>query len=84
MKTIPAAIDSDSPEFNAAMDGMYRYSIVRHYQNGGKRTIVTGLNLRQAQAHCRNPETSSSTCMKYAGRARTRRLGAWFDGYTDK
>jgi len=59
-----------------------RYSIVRHYFYGRKRTLETGLTLEQAQAHCSNPETSSRTAMGSAARARTRRFGQWFDGYT--
>lgn len=74
----------ENVEFDAKMDGHYCYSIIRHYFNGGKRTIATGLNLRQAQAHCKDPNTSSSTATSSAARARTRKLGAWFDGYTDK
>jgi hypothetical protein len=60
------------------------YSIIRMYQDGGRstKTIKRGLTLEQAQAHCSDAETSSSTCMKAANRARTRRLGPWFDGYT--
>ena len=57
------------------------YKIVRMYFKGGKRTIDTGLTLEEAQAHCRNPETSSKTCTTAAGHARTRKHGAWFDGY---
>jgi len=60
------------------------YKIVRHYFRNGKRTIKTGLTLEQAQAHCGDPETSSSTCTKAKNVARTRRLGPWFDGYTDR
>jgi len=63
---------------------MEKYKIVRHYFKGGKRTIETGLTLEQAQAHCSDPETSSRTCTKAAGKRRTKRMGAWFDGYTDK
>ena len=61
------------------------YKIVRHYQNGTtpNRTIDTGLTLAEAQAHCKDPETSSRTCTKPTGKARTRRLGPWFDGYTE-
>jgi hypothetical protein len=59
------------------------YKIVRMYFNERipKRTIRTGLTLAEAQEHCRDPEASSSTCTKAAGKARTRRLGAWMDGY---
>lgn len=60
------------------------FKIVRHYLDRfGKRTIKTGLTLEQAQAHCNDPETSSSTCTKSVGKRRTRQLGAWFDGYTE-
>lgn len=61
------------------------YKIIRSYFNhpGMKRTIRTGLTLEEAQAHCRDPETSSRTCTSSAGRARTRRMGPWFDGYTE-
>ena len=60
-----------------------RYKVIRMYFKGGRRTILSGLTLEQAQAHCQNPETSSSTCTKSAGKARTRRMGAWFDGYSE-
>jgi hypothetical protein len=61
---------------------METYKIVRHYMYGRTKTLKTGLTLEQAQEHCRNPETSSSTCSTAAARRRTRRLGPWFDGYT--
>jgi len=63
-----------------------RYSIVRHYFAAGimRRTIARGLTLAEAQAHCNDPETSSSTATSSTARARTRRLGPWFDGYTDR
>lgn len=58
------------------------YKIVRMYQgNTPRRTIDRELTLEEAQAHCKNPETSSSTCTTSEGRKRTRRLGPWFDGY---
>ena len=61
---------------------MVTYKIVRHYQQGyRKRIIKRGLTLEQAQAHCNDPETSSSTCEGKVARARTRRSGRWFDGY---
>lgn len=58
------------------------YKIVRFYFRAGRRVIKTGLTLSQAQEHCKNPETSSSTCKGYKGRVRTERIGPWFDGYT--
>lgn len=63
---------------------MERYKIVRHYQQHGKRIVKRGLTLEQAQAHCRNPETSSSTATSAAGRRRTRKYGPWFDGYSEE
>ena len=59
------------------------YKIVRHYFKGGKRTIMTGLTLAEAQAHCHNPETSSKTATSSIAKARTRRMGPWFDGYEE-
>jgi hypothetical protein len=61
-----------------------RYKIVRvyfHYARFPRRTIATGLTLEEAQAHCSDPETSSSTCMKAANMKRTKRCGPWFDSY---
>jgi hypothetical protein len=59
------------------------YHIIRFYESANirRRTIAIGLTLEQAKAHCSDPETSSSTCTKSAGKARTKRLGRWFDGY---
>lgn len=61
------------------------YKIVRHYfrSDFSPRTIKTGLTREEAVAHCRNPETSSSTCTKAAGKMRTKRVGAWFDGFQE-
>jgi hypothetical protein len=58
-----------------------RYNIVRNYFKGGKRIIERNVTLEEAQAHCRDPETSSSTATGAAARARTKRMGKWFDGY---
>ena len=60
------------------------YKIVRHYQKSTNRTVESGLTLEEAQAHCSNPETSSRTATSAAARARTRKHGAWFDGYTEE
>lgn len=61
------------------------YKVVRMYQDSNipRRTIERGLTLEEAQAHCKDPETSSSTATGKTARARTRRLGAWFDGYEE-
>jgi hypothetical protein len=60
------------------------YKIIRFYFRGNKRVVKRGLTLEEAQAHCRNPETSSRTCTSSAGRKRTRERGPWFDGYTQE
>lgn len=62
---------------------MTTYKIIRMYFDAGitKRVIKRGLTREEAVAHCSNPETSSSTCTTATGKARTRRLGPWFDGF---
>lgn len=57
------------------------YKIVRNYYRGGRRVIARGLTLEEAQAHCRNPDTSSKTATSPAARRVTARKGPWFDGY---
>ena len=57
------------------------YKIIRFYYGKSHRIIKRGLTLEQAQTHCQDKETSSSTCTLYAGRKRTQTLGKWFDGY---
>ena len=58
------------------------YRIVRRYFKGWPRRIIkTGLTLTEAQAHCSDPETSSTTCRLAANKRRTQRKGPWFDGY---
>lgn len=60
------------------------YKIVRYYySNSSRRTIKRGLTLEEAQAHCRDKETSSKTATSSAAKARTRKYGQWFDGYTE-
>lgn len=60
-----------------------RYNVVRFYQSAAirRRIILRNVTLEVAQAHCNDLETSSSTATNPAGRARTKRFGAWFDGY---
>lgn len=57
------------------------YKIVRFYfDDRPKRTIERGLTLEEAQKHCTDPETSSST----ASVRKCKRIGGqWFDGYVE-
>ena len=72
---------SNKPRERKAM-----YKIVRYYYNDWRqsRTIESGLTLEQAQTHCGDPETSSSTCVTAKRKAYTRKVGEWFDGYTSE
>ncbi len=58
------------------------YKIVRMFQKGRNITIHRNLTLEEAQAHCRDPETSSRHCTKAVGKRRTKLYGPWFDGYS--
>lgn len=60
------------------------YSIVRMYQQRANEVIETGLTLEEAQEHCRDDETSSSTCESDEGLAITAKYGQWFDGYEEE
>lgn len=72
--------------FEAAMEARRSYNVVRFYRDAGirRRVILERLTLAEAQAHCNDPETSSSTATGKVARARTRRCGAWFDGYEER
>lgn len=65
---------------------MPTYKIVRHYEAAyiGRRTIKTGLTLAEAQAWTEDPDTSSITTSTKVGKARTRKIGHWFDGYVEE
>jgi hypothetical protein len=64
---------------------MATYKIIRHYENGKVSKVVRrGLTLHDAQSHCRNPETSSTTARSEAAVRHTRKHGRWFDGYTEE
>jgi hypothetical protein len=59
------------------------YKITRHFRDSGRRRVIkTGLTLALAKAHCKDPETSSSTCTGEDGKRRTRRSGPWFDSFS--
>jgi hypothetical protein len=67
---------------------MPTYRIVRMYfdreRAPARRTVQVGLTLEEAQAHCKDPETSSNTCKKARGKKRTNVYGPWFDGYEEE
>ena len=67
---------------------MSTYKIVRNYFDSEsaphRRVRKSGLTLEEAQAHCRNPETSSRTATGAKATAHTRAHGPWFDGYTEE
>ena len=61
-----------------------RYRIVRFFKGdrpAQRRGLPKNLTLDEAQAHCRDLNTSSSTCWQTTPVKRTRQYGAWFDGY---
>jgi|TARA_R100000482_G_scaffold41977_1_gene14559 hypothetical protein len=62
---------------------MKTYKIVRMYFNKNikTKTIRRNLSLEEAQAHCKDKETSSSTCKLPKNKKHTARYGDWFDGY---
>jgi hypothetical protein len=62
------------------------YKIIRMYFNEDVKTkiIKRNLSLEEAQAHCSDKETSSSTCTLPKNKKHTQKYGMWFDGYTDQ
>ena len=61
-----------------------RYKIVRGFLHDRKtRVIKKGLTLKEAQAHCSDPETSSRTAKSAKARRYTEIHGPWFDGYEE-
>lgn len=62
-----------------------QYRVVRHFfRSNRKITVLDRLTLAEAQEHCKSPESSSRTATSSAAKARTRKSGPWFDGYTDR
>ena len=59
------------------------YKIVRFYRDNKMNgmTIKEGLTLEEAQEHCNDPETSSSTC---SDDTHEKQYGPWFDGYREE
>ncbi len=68
-----------------------RYRIVRMFfrarSNGTfrqRRGLPSNLTLAQAQEHCRDLNTSSTTAWKTYAVNRTKRYGPWFDAYEEQ
>jgi hypothetical protein len=67
------------------MENGKTYKVVRAFRESRRKfVILEGLTLALAQAHCNDPETSSVTCTKEAGKRRTRRSGPWFDFFMEE
>ena len=64
---------------------MSTYRVVRLHKDNERRPVVLlGLTQEEAHAHCRDPETSSSTCTGARGKRHTKRWGAWFDAWEEE
>ncbi len=63
---------------------MSTYKIVRMYGYHASRVTKTGLSLEEAQEHCSDPETSSSTAVGVYHNAPADIVGPWFDGYEEE
>lgn len=59
------------------------YMIIRTHANNNFDPVVLerGLTLEEAQAHCKDKETSSRTCSSSEGIEYTATHGSWFDAY---
>ena len=57
------------------------YRIIRRFREGGTEIVRSGLTLAEAEAHCADPQTSSSTCTTEEGRKLAEEQGPWFDQY---
>jgi hypothetical protein len=63
---------------------MTTYEIIRFFRDGPNVVMATGLTLEEAQAHCRDPETSSITATEESALRLTAVAGPWFDGYQEE
>jgi hypothetical protein len=56
--------------------------IIRFYFKSTRQMVVKrGLTLKEARAHCSNPESDSTTCTSETAQRRTGANGPWFDGF---
>lgn len=63
------------------LDKVKTYKIVRIFLEKDNEVVETGLTLAEAQAWCRDLETSSGTATGEEAKAITAKYGPWFDGY---
>lgn len=65
---------------------MITYRIIRFHANSYDLNyqVADGLTLAEAQEHCTDPETSSSTATEPETVAYTAANGPWFEGYTEE
>ena len=65
---------------------MTTYTIIRCFYSGKTRVIKRRLTLDEAKAHCKDPETSSSTCSPETKQAEVAKSGdePWFDSYNEE
>lgn len=64
---------------------MSTYRTIRMFFNDYDTEVIEeGLTLEEAQAHCHDPETSSSTATGEEEVALTQERGPWFDGYEEE
>ena len=64
---------------------MKTYMIIRCYERHGvENTPLHSLSLAEAQEHCKDRESDSSTCSELAGKTRTELFGRWFDYFTEE
>jgi hypothetical protein len=60
----------------------YKVICVFNDVNKKTRTVKKDLTLEEAQAICKDPETSSRTCVSKSACKRTEKFGHWFYSYT--
>tara|TARA_R110000765_G_scaffold376478_1_gene467233 strand:- start:1056 stop:1253 length:198 start_codon:yes stop_codon:yes gene_type:complete len=65
---------------------MKTYKIIRNFFDDDiiPKIIKEELTLEEAQEHCQDKETSSSTCEEAVNVQRTELCGEWFDGYAEE
>ncbi len=60
------------------------FVISRIYMNHPREEVGRVETREEAQAHCKDPETSSTTCTTAEGIARTAEKGPWFEGFDEE